>query len=522
MTALPIDDRALFTAPRTRVVWLAALTGALGVLAVVMRWSGTDLAAQVFRADLVRTNGFVLWNSNWYGGHPTLDYSVISPVLGALFGPLVIGALSWVGSAILFDRLVARHFGARSWVGSLWFAVGYASNLAVGRVTFSVGVTFALGALLLLDHRRPGFGALVAAATSLTSPVAGVFLLVALGAVFLGSHRERWRAAAVGAGAFVPLAIVALVYPSTGSFPYEYWAYGWTLAVCAACFLAARRRSVVLRNAIVLYAALATFALVVPSALGANVPRLPQYVAGPLLACLLWQHHRRILAAAAIPLLLWQLYPAYDGIVGGRSDIASKASYYQPIIEYLRQRTGVPGRVEVLPTQRHWESVYLALDVPIARGWQRQLDMSYDKVFYDGTLGPATYRQWLIDNAVEFVAVPAVKLDASAVQERALVQSGLPYLRPVLKTKNWSLWKVLDYKGLVTGPATMRTMKVSSFTLDVQRNGATVVVRQRWSTHWSIDQRGACAAATRDGWLELRNLRRGPVTVSQSLIGSGC
>lgn len=522
MTALPLDDRVLYAEPRSRVVGLAALTGALGVLAVAMRWSGTDLAAQVFRADLVRTNGYVLWNSNWYGGHPTLDYSVISPVLGAVFGPLVIGAVSWVVSAILFDRLVARHFGARSWVGSLWFAVGYVSNLAVGRVTFSVGVAFALGALLFLDHHRPVPGALAAAACSLTSPVAGVFLLVALGALFLASRTERWRAAAVGIGAFTPLAAIALVYPSAGSFPYEYWGYGWDMAVSVACYIAARKHSPVLRSAIVLYALLATFALVVPSALGANVTRLPQYVAGPLLACLLWQHHRRILAAVAIPLLFWQLYPAYDGIVGGRSDIASKASYYQPVISYLQQETGVPGRIEVLPTQRHWESVYMALDVPIARGWQRQLDMSYDRVFYDGTLAADTYYQWLTDNAVEYVAVPDAPLDDSAVQERSLVQSGLPYLREVLRTQHWSLWKVRDYRGLVQGPAAIATMKMSSFTLDVQARDATVVVKQRWSTHWSVDQDGACAAPTADGWLELRNLQPGPVTVSQALIGSRC
>ena len=70
----------------------AAAAAAIAILA--LGWRGSDLPAQIFRADLVKRYGFVLWNMQWYGGHPTLDYSVITPVLGALMGPMVLCALS--------------------------------------------------------------------------------------------------------------------------------------------------------------------------------------------------------------------------------------------------------------------------------------------------------------------------------------------------------------------------------------------------------------------------------------------
>ena len=36
---------------------------------------------------------------------------------------------------------------------------------------------------------------------------------------------------------------------------------------------------------------------------------------------------------------------------------------------------GTPVRVEVVPTEQHWESVYVARSDLLARGWDRQLDI---------------------------------------------------------------------------------------------------------------------------------------------------
>src|SRR5215470_3724353 len=63
-----------------RRAWLSAgisptAAAALAIAVLALGWKGSDLPAQIFRADLIKRYGFVLWNMQWYGGHPTLDYS---------------------------------------------------------------------------------------------------------------------------------------------------------------------------------------------------------------------------------------------------------------------------------------------------------------------------------------------------------------------------------------------------------------------------------------------------------------
>ncbi|MDQ1461931.1 MAG: hypothetical protein QOI08_3415, partial [Actinomycetota bacterium] len=103
---------------------VVAVAGVLAILAIALGWRGSDLPAQIFRAELFRQDGFVVWNSQWFGGHALLGYSVIAPAISALFGPLVLGALSGVASAFLFERILRYAFGSVAWLGSLWFALG--------------------------------------------------------------------------------------------------------------------------------------------------------------------------------------------------------------------------------------------------------------------------------------------------------------------------------------------------------------------------------------------------------------
>src|SRR5262245_19840772 len=67
------------------------LAGGLTLAAVLLGWRGSDLPAQVFRAELVRRDAFVIWNSEWFGGYATLAYSVIAPFVSALTGPVAVG-----------------------------------------------------------------------------------------------------------------------------------------------------------------------------------------------------------------------------------------------------------------------------------------------------------------------------------------------------------------------------------------------------------------------------------------------
>ena len=127
-----------------------AIAGVLATLAITLGWRGSDLPAQIFRAQLYRQDGFVLWNSQWFGGHDLLGYSVIAPAVSAPIGPIALGAASGIASALLFERILRFSFGSVAWLGSLWFALATVINLIVGRTTYAFGVVLALGAIYAL------------------------------------------------------------------------------------------------------------------------------------------------------------------------------------------------------------------------------------------------------------------------------------------------------------------------------------------------------------------------------------
>jgi hypothetical protein len=483
----------------------------------------------VFRADLVRRDGFVIWNSQWFGGHPLLGYSVLAPALSALTGPLALGAVSGVAAAVLFERILRYSFGQAAWIGAIWFALGTVTNLIVGRITYALGVALGLGAIYALQRRHMAVAAICALLCSLSSPLAGAFLAVAAVTIACAQRDRRVGAGITCIAALVPIAATTMLFPTSGVEPYEPWALVWDLACCLVVALALWRERVV-RYGAAFFALAAIASYVVPTALGGNVSRLGQYVVGPLLACALLPRRRLILLALAVPLLVWQWFPAVDGIAFARDDPSTHASYYTPVLTFLDAQNGPIGRVEIPSTYRHWEAAYAAPHVLLARGWERQLDIAYNKIFYSKPLTAASYRTWLRTNGVAYVALPDAQLDDSSLRERNLLLRGLPYLEPVWSNAHWKVWRVAGFTGLVEGAASLRLLEPDRVTLAVREPG-NVTLRVRSTRHWNVetptvndsaDASAACATSTPDGWTELRNLPAGIIRLTQSLGGTPC
>jgi hypothetical protein len=497
------------------------VASALCVLAIVMRWRGPDLPAQVFRANLVRHHGLIIWNAMWYGGHSTLSYSVITPVLGALLGPVTVTALSGIAAAVLFQRMAEAQFGTGARLATVWFAVGTVMNLVMGRAAFAVGLAFALAAIAGLQAKHDVLAAAAAAAAALASPVAAVGVAIAGTAVVIMNPGRRTRAALVVAAAVLPVAVLTVVFPDSGSFPYPLWALLLDLAVIALVVVAMRRDAPVVAVGAALYGAVELATFLVPSPLGANISRFGQFFAWPLLACAMRGRSRVLLAALAVPMLLWLWAPAIDAMTVANHDPSTKASYYQPLVAAVRAQAVPGGRLEIPFTRRHWETAYVASDVPLARGWERQLDMAYNPAFYhSGGLNADTFHAWLTDNAVQFVALPDTALDVSSEEEAALLRSGLPYLQPVWSDGHWRLWRVTDFKGLVDGHATVTSMDERGVALQVSEPG-TLLVRVRKSSHWSASG-GACVSSDPSGWIKVSAPRSGPVLLTQAIRGTPC
>ena len=91
-----------------RPAWVVAAV--LAALYLVIDPPSADLAAQTYRSAYFGHQGFALWDNAWYAGHHMPGYSVLFPPLGWLLGPRVVGALSAVASAWLFERIADEHF----------------------------------------------------------------------------------------------------------------------------------------------------------------------------------------------------------------------------------------------------------------------------------------------------------------------------------------------------------------------------------------------------------------------------
>ena len=95
------------------------LAAVLAAVYVIVSPTSLDLAAHLFRARLFGAEGFGIWDNWWYAGHSTPGYSVLFPPLAYLLSPQVVGAISAVISAALFEALAYRRFGRDGWVGAL-------------------------------------------------------------------------------------------------------------------------------------------------------------------------------------------------------------------------------------------------------------------------------------------------------------------------------------------------------------------------------------------------------------------
>jgi hypothetical protein len=528
--------------------WACAVA-ALGALAYLLLDPATaDHAAQEYRAWLVRDAGLQLWDNGWYAGHHTPAYSLLSPPLGALLGVRLAGALAALLAAALFGLVAERRWGPRAGsVAAAWFALGLVATLVSGRLTFLLGVAFGLAAMLALQRGRWLLACALATLTTLASPVAGLFAAIAAVAYALaprsrgdsGSGRlpgaeapiaaapaaigaRRLHGAAIAAAALTPAAILAGLFPEGGTEPFVASAFWPALAAIALVAFALPSRERTLRIAAAIYALACVSAFVIPTALGGNATRLGALLAGPVLAgaILAAPGRRAVLAALVLPLAYWQLYPATRDVVRSSGDPSTAAAYHAPLVRFLESRPGA-FRVEIPFTENHWEAAHVAPRVPLARGWERQLDRRHGALFYDGTLTAATYRAWLDEHAVAYVAVPDVRLDPSAREEARLVARGLAYLRPVWHGAHWRVYAVRRATSLVTGAARAVTLQPDGFELRATRRGVALV-RVRHTRWWAVTRGRACVERGPDGMTRVRVLRPGAVRIQARLGGPAC
>ncbi|GGO16735.1 hypothetical protein [Micromonospora parathelypteridis] len=522
-----------------RTGWAAA-TGVAVVLAVAFLLAprmGTDLAAQVARAEFADRYGVTPVDLGWYGGVNQYGYSLFTASLGALIGVRPLGAIAAVVGAAALGWLFTRNRARRPLLAGALGAVVLVGNLASGRITFAVGLTLGLLALCAVSAQRPprpvrlALAAGCAALATAASPVAGLFTGLAGAALLLVALRRGdgpgrrlpggWRlerplaeGIVLAVAPAVTLAPIALFFGNGGTQPYsaESMRINVALAVLVAVVLPRRRR--VLRVGALLTVLLLVGAYYVPSPIGSNALRLPLLFALPVLAGYAplpgpW-------LAGLLAATVWWQSPVMTSDVTRAGAAESAARFHQPLVAELQRRQPV-GRIEVVPLRDHWESAYLPPTVPLARGWERQVDTDRNSLFYDGTLSAQTYEQWLRDEAVTYVVLaPDAPVDRWGRDEAALIRAGLPYLQEVWSDPTWRMYAVVDPTPLVGAPGRFVTADRASVRLTA--TPGDVPVRVRWSRWLSLSGPDGCVRPGADGWTEVRVRAAGDYSISSGLV----
>ncbi len=507
--------------PRGLVGKSSAPLLAIAVAAVAMGlgWHGVDWPAQLYRVHLFQTHGWVSFDTGWYGGNVPAAYSTLYPPVAALLGVGFVVVASTAAAAWAFDRLATTELGAPARVGSLCFAAGMVVQVVIGQLSFLLGMALGLVALVALRGGRTRTASLLGFACALASFVAALFLVLAAISIWATAPRaSRVTAAAVAASTAAPVLIVAVAYRQAGRFPFPATTLAAVLAACIGALLVIPVAHRTLRLGVYLYAAMSAVLFLFQTPIGANDARLATTMA---VAVLIAVGRRRAVVAALVAFLLaWEVAPALGAIDIDERDASTSPAYYASLIAEMHRLAPGPTRLEIPLTHEHWETAWVAPTVPLARGWERQLDIADNPLFYrSGALNRSTYRSWLTANGVSWVALPNAPLDYSARSEARLLRAGAPYLEPVWRDRNWVLWKVEGTTGLVSGPARLTELGPDEFTV-AARTAGTDVVRIRYSPTWSIVDAdgGSCLSRTRGSWTRVQVRHPGVIRVVAEVL----
>lgn len=446
--------------------------------------SGGDLAAQDAWAEFVGRHPDSAYNLAWYGGMHPVSYSVVSPyvmsVLGVRTTMMIAGTLSAGLTALILVRVRAvRNPLACALAGVFAFLC----NALSGRVTFGLGMMFALGAVAAVfcwPHRwrrrrraKAAVAAPLAGLATACSPVAGLFLGVVAAALFL--NKRRPGAYALGLAPVVVVALSAWLFPFSGTQPMSLMSTSLPFLFGVLVLVLVPRDWRTVRTAAAVYAAGTLLTWLIDSQIGSNISRLVMLFAGVvLLAALPYARPRSrrwyAIVLAFAGLNVWIGFKSVDDVIRTAPD-ASWAREVAPLIHELQVRDAGQARVEVVPASSHRESSALTPYINLARGWNRQADMERNPLFYDDTLNSANYHDWLDRWAVHYVVLPTGAPDSGAEREAELVDGGLPYLKQVWSDANWRLYEVTDPTPLADPPARVERAESNEVVLHLDSPG---------------------------------------------------
>ncbi|MCU1589582.1 MAG: hypothetical protein JWP11_838 [Frankiales bacterium] len=443
------------------------MAGVLELIYLAVRPQAPDLPAQLARASAV-SRGVQLWWAGWYGGINTSTYSLISAHLMSALGVSVVGVVATAAICLFGADLVRPTERPRA--GAVAVAVAACANLYSGRITFAAGMAICLASFCAFRRGHVRAAVVLSLCTGFVSPLAALCQLVGLTALLL-TGGPRARLVSMSVACLLPVAVISLVFGQPSYMPFSADTCVFALLACAGVALAPVPRLV--RALALVSAVLAIVAVAVHSPVGSNAARMPMLAAAPLVVATARRgtQHAKVLV---VGLLVWPLI-SFSSDMAIAAQPSSHASFYSPLLRQLPPAGTSLQRLEVLDPRSHGAAFYLSRQVPLARGWERQIDAASNPIFYVGPLTAATYRAWLVTHAVGWVAVPDGALDYSALAEKALVTRGLPYLHQTWSDQHWRLYRVTAAAPVATGVLSATGLTDTGVELEARSAGSGAV-----------------------------------------------
>lgn len=497
---------------------LVALALSIGYLFAPLM--GGDLSAQMARADFAQDHGSTPIDFRWFGGTVTFGYSLWTAPVMAVVGPRVLAAIATIVATLATTRLFQRAGARRPVLGGVAAAVCQASSMVEGRTTFNVGMALGLCALLTLRHTTVVYRVvtvLLVVAAAAASPVAALLLWVCAGALLL--LRRYTDSVTLVAASAVPVAVMSLLFGDNGVQVFGSHDFQRAVAATVIVALVMPRTQRIVQWGALIGLVMVVSAYLIPTPVGANAIRLSLIFAVPVVAALgRWRGWAAIGTVAVVAVVQSPITFGTLDLVGSP---ATRAGFYAPLVAEIKDRGPLTGRVQVPEITGHWEAVYLAREVPLARGWLRQTDVKLnDEYFYDQLPTEASYRRFLDGNNVQYVALPKARLTYYGSRERLLLQSRPDYLTEEWSDADWVLYSVVNHNPIVSYPGSLIRYDADQIVVDAPPN-ATIRLGIRWFRWLTVNGPGEACIAPSGRYAELRTQGTGAhYTISSTLLGN--
>lgn len=116
-----------------------AISAGLSTLIVLALPRGGDLAAQLYRTDLVR-HGYLIWDNLWFAGqYPLASYSLLYYALAVVGNP-ILGVVGVVVTAGLFASVAQREWAGLGRWPARSFGVLLTGQVFTGAYPYDVGI----------------------------------------------------------------------------------------------------------------------------------------------------------------------------------------------------------------------------------------------------------------------------------------------------------------------------------------------------------------------------------------------